>query len=366
MVSDVPVGIFLSGGYDSSIVTAILQANHSERIKTFTIGFTEKKYNEAEHAKKIATFLGTDHVEYYCSPRDVKDLIPLLPDIWDEPFGDSSAIPTILVSRLARKQVTVSLSADGGDEIFGGYNKYYSIRKIRLFPQFSSGLIKTVLNNPMMHYLEQKEMFQNVFRRAKRLSETIGLSEKVLLSVLQSTRTIDELVKIIKNHSENVITDFDDEINTNWLDNILAIDYKTYLIDDILTKVDRATMSVSLEGREPMLDHRIIEYTAQLPPSLKIKNGCRKYMLKQIAHKYIPKKLLKRPKMGFMIPVHEWCRNEMKDMTMYYLDKNILQKDGIFDAEKVLQIRDSYLNGQGYVGQVWFFIMFQMWKERWF
>ncbi|MDR2410993.1 MAG: asparagine synthase (glutamine-hydrolyzing) [Bacteroidales bacterium] len=371
MVSDVPVGMFLSGGYDSSVVTAILQANRTERLKTFTIGFHEKKYNEAYHAKKIAEYLGTEHTEYYCSPQEALDILPRLPEIWDEPFGDPSAIPTILVSRLARKQVTVSLSADGGDEAFGGYDKYISIyRKKRILeklPKCTYDLFRTLLKSPITHLMAGTLGMFNATDRLKRWSSMIGYDECGILTIDASKFTTSELQHIMRVVYKTVPVDFNDRPGVSWLDNLLAIDYKTYQIDDILTKVDRATMSVSLEGREPLLDYRIIEYIARLDQTLKIRNGEKKYLLKKLAYKYIPQALLERPKMGFGVPISEWFKDELRNYLLYYLDKDRLKKENIFNEDSVVALRNHYLDGKriSVIG-LWYILIFQMWKEKWY
>jgi asparagine synthase (glutamine-hydrolysing) len=374
MVSDVPVGIFLSGGYDSSVVTAILQKSRTERLKTFTIGFNEDKYNEAHYANRIAAYLGTDHTEYYCSSREALDILPLLPEIWDEPLGDPSCIPTVLVSRLARKQVTVSLSADGGDEAFGGYNKYESIYRCKCIvdrlPRCTYGLFRSLLKSPISHSVAGTLGMFDAQARLKRWSYIIGKDESALLAITSSKFTSQELGSILHTAYKEVPIDFDDRPGVSWLDNLLAIDYKTYQVDDILTKVDRATMSVGLEGRDPLLDYRIIEYVARLDPGLKIKNGEKKYLLKQIAHKYIPKTFLDRPKMGFGIPVNEWLKGELRDCILYYLDRDRLKKESIFNADTIIAFRNQFfvpVANKGVDGmKLWHLLIFQIWKEKWY
>ncbi len=370
MVADVPVGMFLSGGYDSSAVTALLQSERTEKLKTFSIGFHEEKFNEAHHAKKVAEYLGTDHTEYYCTQKDALEILPKLPEIWDEPFGDSLAIPTTLVSHLARKDVTVSLSADGGDEIFGGYDKYTGIhRKMHAFnkiPKFLQAPTRFALRCDFMQYTAEKAGVFNARDRLNRFSQMIGENEKGLLKKGSQVFTDFDLNRILLNKPNQVQTEFDAEINQAWLDNILAIDYKTYQLDDILTKVDRATMSVSIEGREPLLDYRIIDFIAKLDPNLKINNGNKKYLLKQITHKYLPKEIMDRPKMGFGVPVFEWFKAELKDYLVTYLSEERLKQGGIFNVQVVINLRDRYLGGLDVnINQIWFLLMFEMWREKW-
>lgn len=370
MVADVPVGMFLSGGYDSSAVTALLQSERTEKLKTFSIGFHEPKYNEAHHAKKVAEHLGTDHTEYYCTQKDALAILPKLPEIWDEPFGDASAIPTTLVSQLARKDVSVSLSADGGDEIFGGYDKYTSIKnKIKRFSQIPSPLyplVKIGLNNGAVHSLAKNLGMINAGDRLKRFSLILGQNEKGLLKIGSQIFTDIDLDLLLVNKYNKVKTEFDVEMNKNWLDNILAIDYKTYQLDNILTKVDRAAMSVGLEGREPLLDINIIDFVAKLEPELKIKKGSKKYLLKEITHKYIPKDIMDRPKMGFGVPIYDWFRSELKEYILFYLSNDRIEKSGIFNTFYIANLRDKYLSGADVnVNQIWFILMFEMWRERW-
>lgn len=370
MVADVPVGVFLSGGYDSSAVAAILQSNRASKLKTFTIGFEEQKYNEAEHAKKVANFLGTDHVEYYCTQKDALDILPTLRDIWDEPFGDPSSIPTTLVSQLARKEVTVSLSADGGDEIFAGYSKYNGIRAkhdaFSKLPSFSNKPVEYLLRNKQIHKLCEKAGIHNAQDRLNRFSTMLGADEQRLLALSSCTFTELELALLLKQKPEKLTTNFDLDIDAGWLSNVLATDYKTYMLDNILTKVDRATMSVSLEGREPLLDYRIIEFAAQLPDHLKLNQKANKYILKEIVHKYIPKEIMDRPKMGFGVPLFEWFKDELKEYFMTYLSRERLNESGLFNVEYAIKLRDSYLAGeQANINKLWYLLVFEMWRERW-
>lgn len=369
MVSDVPVGVFLSGGFDSSVVTAILQKNNTQKIKTFTIGFDVKKWDEAPYAKQIAEYLGTDHHEYYCTTKEAQDILPMLPEIYDEPFGDNSAIPTTLVSRFARKQVTVSLSADGGDEIFAGYSKYDHQIKIsnylRRTPSVLLDLGK-VMSNASIKVLPALKKIHKIERAAELLNtyKTTGITD-----IYNRHFNYKELVELIPAYDEKIgllddigiINNENDLINT-----VLAQDYRSYMVDDILTKVDRATMSVSLEGREPLLDHRIIEFVSQLPSHLKYNNGTTKYLLKKITYKYIPKEIIDRPKAGFTIPMYEWFTTDMRDLLFEYINEKQFSKHGLVDAQKAMGIRKEFLNGNKHRGQpIWLLLMFQMWWNKW-
>lgn len=370
MVSDVPVGIFLSGGYDSSVVTALLQCDRSEKLKTFSIGFHEEKYNEAHHAKKVSNYLGTDHTEYYCTTKDALEILPKLSDIWDEPFGDPSAIPTTLVSQLARKDVTVSLSADGGDEIFGGYDKYTSIqRKIYAFnkvPNIILDAVKFSLKCNLTQFVAENVGVTNANDRFDRLSQMIGENEKILLEKGSQIFTDLDLNRVLLNKPNKIQTEFDAKINQGWLDNVLAIDYKTYQLDNILTKVDRSCMSVGLEGREPLLDYRIIDFVAKLGPSFKINEYNKKFLLKKITHKYIPKEIMDRPKMGFGIPLFDWFKVELRDYLMFYLSEDRLKQGAIFDVPSIINLRDRYLTGVDVnFNKIWLILIFEMWREKW-
>ncbi len=370
MVSDVPVGIFLSGGYDSSLVTAMLQTGRTERLKTFTIGFHETGFDEAKHAKKIAEFLGTDHTEHYCSVKDAGEILPKLPEAYDEPFGDSSAIPTMLVSKIAREKVTVSLSADGGDEIFAGYERYVSIKN-RLFllsclPNFFRPILKSLLGLDCFQKAATGLGMQGVPDRFENYKFMLLNGDEKILSTVSSEFVPSKIMTFIRQPIKSLSTNYDKIIDADWLSNSLAIDYRTYLVDDILTKVDRATMSVSLEGREPFLDHRLIEYVAQLPNGFKMHKSNKKIILKKIAHKYIPQELLDRPKKGFAAPIFHWFKEELKDYFTYFLDNRRLESAGIFDADLVVKMRDSYFAGQMVnVQKLWYVLMFEMWYEKW-
>ena len=373
MVSDMPVGVFLSGGYDSSIVTAILQNQQKQKLNTFTIGFNEKGFDEAPYAKKVAQHLNTNHTQYYCTVADAIEIVPQLCEIYDEPFGDSSAIPTILVSKLAKEKVSVSLSADGGDEIFAGYTKYTHcinyFNKIDKIPL----PIKIALRNSMRYInpkyipiLNKTYNYKTRYEKIQNMMQSNNIIESMRYISQHFTNT--EISSLILEDTTKIKTDFDTKLNQNndQINQMLAVDYKTYMNDDILTKIDRATMSVGLEGREPFLDHRIIEFVSQLPSQLKYKDGDKKYLLKQITHKYLPKELMQRPKMGFGVPIAQWFKAELKDYFLIYLDENRLKKEGLLNAKEVVRLRDEYLNGKNNnVQRLWFILMFEMWYEKW-
>lgn len=374
MVADVPVGVFLSGGYDSSCVTALLQQNRSEKIKTFTIGTTDKKLDEAPYAKAIAQHLGTEHTEYYCTPKEALDIIPELPHFYDEPFADSSAIPTILVSRLARKKVTVALSADAGDEIFAGYNRYDYIsrygNKLRSIPKplrkMAAATMERV-SSENIPFFKNRYNFHSRYDKLKNLLNDPSPSE--LLKNLSQVFNKKDLEKLMAGDFRELSTPHSSTgLKPEFYDPLsymMAVDYQTYMVDDILQKVDRATMSVSLEGREPFLDQDIIEWAAQLPSGYKYHEGQKKYILKQIVHKYIPKEMMERPKMGFGIPVESWLGNELKELVKEYLSEENLSH-GLFNPKEVASLVADFFNGrtEKYL-KIWYLLMFQMWYSKW-
>ncbi|HZY82680.1 MAG TPA: asparagine synthase (glutamine-hydrolyzing) [Cyclobacteriaceae bacterium] len=371
MVSDVPVGIFLSGGYDSTTVAALLQHNRTEKLKTFTIGFEEAKYNEAPHAKKVANHLGTDHYEHYCTHQEAFNIIPRLPDIYDEPLGDNSVIPTTLVSQVARRQVTVALSADGGDEIFAGYTKFnMSLHYSRQFPSWMMSTLSAGMNLFDPRFIPGTSKAFNFRTRYEKMKQIWRKQDPVFaMKIISQFNTDYELKRRMAKPFKRLHSDFDleglNEQNTD-IDKMLAIDFRTFLIDNNLTKVDRATMSVSLEGREPLLDHRIVEFVAQLPSEYKMAGDRNKVILKNIVHKYVPQEIMDRPKMGFIVPIMNWFRKEMRDLLMENLSEAALKRDGIFNTRDVISLRDRYLSGHAEnVQKLWHLLVFQMWRNRW-
>ena len=375
MVSDVPVGVFLSGGYDSACVTALLQKDRTDKLKTFTIGVSDIGLNEAPYAKDVAKHLGTDHHEYECTQKEAIDLIDDLPYYYDEPFADSSALPTTLVSKMAKEKVTVALSADGGDEIFAGYNRYdYLIRygnKLNKIPGFArksiAGLMNVIPSNSIP-VLKNKYNFHNRYEKLKGIMKDPS-PEKIMLSLSQ--QYTDEQIKVVLKDSVHVL---DTAYISNGLKKetfsplayMMAIDYQTYLVDDIMQKVDRATMSVSLEGREPFLDHRIIEWAATLPDNFKYHNGVKKHILKEIVHQYIPKEMMDRPKMGFAIPIAKWMNEELKERIDSFINEKNITEQEIFNWEYISKLKTDFYNGKKeYETKLWYVLMFQMWYAKW-
>lgn len=375
MVSDVPVGVFLSGGYDSACVTALLQKDRTEKLKTFTIAVPDIGLNEAPYAKNIAKHLGTEHYEYECTQKEALELISDLPYFYDEPFADSSAIPTTLVCKMARKQVTVALSADAGDEIFAGYNRYDYLmkygKKLNQVPDFvrkGTARIMDMVAADKIPVLKNKYNFHNRYEKLKGLLN--DPSPKNMM--LNLSRQFDDvsISHLMKHKIQTLETAYlSNELKSSFyspLAYMMAIDYQTYLLDDILQKVDHASMAVSLEGREPFLDHRIIEFAAQLPNHFKYYKGIKKHIIKEIVHQYIPIELMDRPKMGFAIPIENWLMNDLKDKVFYYLNEEKIKCQEIFDSCVVQKmISDFYSGKKEYALKIWYLLMFQMWYEKW-
>ena len=367
MVSDVPVGIFLSGGYDSSLVTTLLQSETSKKIKTFTIGFEETDFDESIFAKNISDYLGTDHHQKYCTSSDAINIFKELPFIYDEPFGDPSSIPTVLLSKFTREHVKASLSADGGDEIFGGYNKYQSVIKLLYFSKFCPSILKSFLpdidvanftkNINLKYYF-----FQNCFVKDSSIS---------MMKALTSVFTPSEINNlVISNDKNKILSNFDVTSDLNQIqenrNKLLAADFKTYLTDNILVKVDRATMSAGLEGRDPMLDHNIIEFMAQIPSSFKFDKNNSKRIIKKIVNKYLPDDLLERPKMGFSPPLYKWLRIDFLPITNYYFSESKLKRQKILDVNYVTKLYKDFLSGRkDCYFKLWLVLIFLSWHEQW-
>ena len=373
MVADVPVGVFLSGGYDSTAVTALLQKDRTEKLKTYTISVPDIGLNEAPYAKRTAELLGTDHTETECTAKEAIDLIANLPFHYDEPFADSSAIPTTLVSKIARQDVTVALSADAGDEVFAGYNRYEMIlrygEKMNKIPGFArksiAGIMGVVPANSIP-VLKNKYNFSQRYEKTKSILR--DSSSKNLMLSLSQLFTEDQMRKLSLQEFKALETYYDSKElnNPTPLSFAMAMDYQTYLLDDILQKVDRASMAVSLESREPFLDHRIIEFVAQLPDDYKYRDGQKKWLLKEIVHQYIPKEEMDRPKMGFAIPIESWLKNELRDQVEYYLSKEKIIETGLYDSEIIDKLKTDFFNGRKEYGvKIWYLLSFMMWHEKW-
>lgn len=374
MVSDTEVGIFLSGGFDSSTVAAILQNGRANKLNTFSIGFEEDEFNEAPYAKAVAAHLGTNHHEVICSANDALELIQDLPFNYDEPFADSSAIPTMLVSKLASTKVKVCLSADGGDEVFGGYPRYYNklsdFNRVMSIPAFFKkplanflNLLSQVSNRKNPHYQVRLEKLKEILRTKDSSQIFRYRSEPIHFSNY-------EISKLLKEKNIDSLKTFYDNIQLRKIIDpamfMMAIEYKTTLVDDILVKVDRATMAYSLEGREPLLDHRLVEFCARLNTKFHNRNGNSKSLLKEICYEYIPKSLMDRPKKGFSIPTDLWLKKNLKSIVMEFAGQAFLTQQNIFDVKNCGKFIENYYNGYDKNAErVWFFLMFQMWYQKW-
>lgn len=380
MEADVPLGAFLSGGIDSSTVVALMQAQSSRPVKTFTIGFSEAGFNEAEYAKSVAQHLGTDHTEMYVSPEDALAVIPKLPTIYSEPFSDSSQIPTYLVSQLARRHVTVSLSGDGGDELFGGYGRYATTeayrRKFSRIPEplrrASAGIIRTLdvdtwnrLTRPILRSLPKRLHKRNP-----------GAMVYKLASALENC-DIDQVYRIAVSHWQpNALLPDVTEPPTQLTApgtmpvmadtlRMMALDSVSYLPDDILCKVDRAAMAVSLESRVPMLDHRVVEFAWTLPLALKVRNGVGKWPLRGVLRRHVPDELIDRPKMGFGVPIGEWLRGPLREWAEDLLDEKRLREQGLFRPDLIRQRWQEHLSGaSNWQYLLWDVLMFQAWHAE--
>lgn len=372
-IADVPVGVFLSGGYDSSLVAAMLQRERSDRIKTFTIGFENEKYNEAQHARKVAEFLGTDHHEYTCTKKEAQAIIPELVNFYDEPFADSSAIPTFLVSKMTAQSVKVALSADGGDELFAGYRahlRYLRIQqKLEKLPDFSKKIAALIPRIPAHFYADKNMESSSWWSKLSvmlRDPDILVIMDQYIRSA--SSRTAQRLVigneKVSVNPQDVLqesLAGVEDRFNA-----MLSFDYQSTLTNDMLVKVDRATMANGLEGRDPMLDHTLYEYLISIPAEQKMAGGKLKGLLKNITHKYLPPELMERPKMGFGVPVTDWLKNDLKELVSENLRPENFRKYGLLDdrvaAKLVLELQGS---NAGPNQQLWQFLQFQLWCEKW-
>lgn len=359
MLADVPLGAFLSGGVDSSTVVALMQAQAEQPVRTFAIGFDEPGFNEAEYAKEVAGHLGTDHTELYVSARDVLDIVPRLPEVYCEPFGDSSQLPTFLVSRMAKEYVTVALSGDGGDELFGGYNPY----------QFAPRVWNKLKTLPLP-----------LRQIACQLLSGRPLSDKLakLLSLFPA-KDREQFYFILMSHWENpeqlivggqtlptLINGSDSWPKTDSFEHwMMAIDAGQYMPDDILVKVDRAAMANSLETRVPLLDHRVVELAWKMPLHMKIRGGTGKWILREVLYRHVPREMIERPKKGFTVPLGQWLRGPLRDWAETLLGQSRLAQEGYFVPSVVRRVWAEHLRGRrDHARKLWSILMFQAWLEK--
>lgn len=380
MMADVPLGAFLSGGVDSSTVVALMQAQSCHSVKTFSIGFNEDGYDEAVFAREVARHLGTDHTELYVSPQDAINVISRLPVIFNEPFSDASQIPTFLISELACQQVTVSLSGDGGDELFCGYDRYF--QAARLWGIFScipaklretvAGAIQVVSPSTWDHVYGLVSSFIPKKRRWPMIGDKLHKGATLLNCHNGSSfyRTLvsywaPEDVVLGMDEPDTEMTRFIPRGLPSLSEQMMLLDSISYLPDDILTKVDRAAMAVSLETRVPLIDHRIYEFAWQLPMQYKVRNGDSKWLLRQVLYKYVPRKLIDRPKMGFGVPIDSWLRGPLRDWAEDLLDESRLKREGFFNPAPIRQKWWEHSTGRrNWQYHLWNVLMFQAWLEH--
>jgi asparagine synthase (glutamine-hydrolysing) len=382
MIADVPLGAFLSGGIDSSTVVALMQARSMCPVKTFSIGFHEPGYDEAGHARAVAAHLGTDHTELYVTAVQARALVPGLQEVHDEPFSDSSQLPTLLVSRLARQHVTVALSGDGGDELFCGYNRYQFAdalwHRIDMAPHWLRRLAARGIGGvpvaswnrvagAVAHGLPRRMRLQNAgdkLHKGAKVIDSASLDELYLGLVSHW----DDPAALVLGATEppTILSASPPALAAlDGIDRMMALDLLSYLPDDILAKVDRAAMSVSLETRVPFLDHRLVEFAWTLPRSMKLRGGVTKWALREVLYRHVPRTLVERPKMGFGIPVGDWLRGALRDWCEALLAEPRLRREGFFDAAQVRQCWSEHLAGRrNWQYQLWDVLMFQSWLEH--
>ena len=378
MVADVPLGAFLSGGIDSSAIAALMQKQSNAKIKTFSIGFNEAGYDEAPQAKAVANHLGTDHTELYVEQSHVIDMIPKIPQWYDEPFADSSQLPTYLLSEMTRQDVTIALSGDGGDELFSGYNRYFlgnNIYKyISLIPHslrkvIAGGIsgIKTETWNSLFSAVPEKLRPPHAGDKMHKLSSVLRMDDEgeIYRRLITHWENPDQIVAGgVEPHG--VL--WDGSVKSDipeYSERMQFLDAVTYLPDDILTKVDRASMAVSLETRVPIIDHRIVEFSWRLPQNMKVRDGNGKWILRKVLEKYVPKSLTDRPKMGFGIPIEHFLKKELKDWAEDLLDEKRLKDDGYFNPDIIRQRWNEHQSGAGnWHYPLWTVLMFQSWLDN--
>ena len=376
MISDVPLGCFLSGGIDSSLIASVMQAQSLTKVKSFSIGFGEADFNEAAHAKEVANYLGLDHHEAYVSEQDALSVIPKLPSIYCEPFADASQIPTYLVSQLAKTHITVALSGDGGDELMGGYNRYAWALKLGQIQRFAPSALTVMAGHmidsmpapllneltgfvPGLHKVTDRGLKAHKFAQMLKAKDFQSLYRQLVSQWAQPQEAL-----LASDFFADRSADLS-SLSLGPVDYMMAQDSLTYLPDDILVKVDRAAMANSLEGRIPFLDHRLIELSWQMPLSMKMRNGKGKWLLRSLLYDYVPKELVDRPKAGFAVPLAKWLRGDLRDWAESLLDEQALKSGGIFDAEKLRALWQAHLSGHhDYQYQLWGPLMLLAWQDE--
>ena len=381
MVSDVPLGSFLSGGIDSSLITSIMQKNSLSKINTFSIGFSENKYNEAHHAKMIAEHLGTNHTEFIVEPKELSDLIYQLPDIYDEPFADSSQLPTYLLSKLTSNHVTVALSGDGGDEIFSGYNRYIWANIIKNYstycPRIVQGYLNRFINNTPDKVIDRIYTILTFLLPGSFKSKNPSANIKKFINLTQmqnNEKLYDDFLTYIKNPEEILKSDLTLEFQSNLFENLESLEFIEkmmvkdtigYMTNDILCKVDRASMANSLEVRVPFIDENIFNFAWKIPMKFKNSNLNGKIILKDLLKKYLPVELYERGKMGFGIPIDDWIRGSLRELFHDVLSEQSIKRHNVLKYEKVNQLLSKQSKGLNLGNQIWVIFILHLWIERW-
>jgi asparagine synthase (glutamine-hydrolysing) len=383
MVSDVPIGAFLSGGIDSSVVVAMMRSHTRQPVKTFCLGFRDARYDEAKDAAAVARHLGTDHTELYVSDGDVRAVVPELPYMFDEPFADPSQVPTYLVSALARQHVTVSLSGDGGDELFGGYTRYQWVprawRRLGVLPSgvratalgalrmFSPDTISSIvdpLQSLLPRRLRQRQVGDKLHKLA--LNSRAASLDDLFRSVTSTHQDPAGLTRQKSHEPDHLLALLRELPPLDAASRMMLADTLTYLPDDILTKVDRCSMAVGLESRVPLLDHRLVEFAWQLPMHMKIREGRSKWILRQVLGRYVPPALFERPKTGFDLPIAQWLRGPLREWAIDTLAPESLRRAGLFDPPQVRRLLDAHLSGRSNNRDIlWALLMFETWRKHW-
>jgi asparagine synthase (glutamine-hydrolysing) len=369
MVADVPLGAFLSGGIDSSTIVALMQSQSDQPVKTFSIGFREDNYDEAQYAQAVAQHLNTDHTELYVTPDEALAVIPQLPTLYDEPYADVSQIPTFLVAQLARKSVTVSLSGDGGDELFGGYKRYFLGQKIWQKIGWMPSIVRQSMAQGLAQvgpWLPAKLSAVKPVNQLHRATEILRIADADAMyeQIVSHYREPEKLV-LDSTEPPTLLSDRRQWAQlSDFTQRMMYLDTMTYLPDDILVKVDRASMGVSLESRVPFLDHAVVEFAWQLPLAMKIRHGQGKWLLRQILYKYVPPQLIERPKMGFNVPIGAWLRGPLRDWAEHLINESKLHQQGILHAPLIRRMWAEHLAGHDHWQDVlWNVLMFQAWLE---
>ncbi len=381
LMSDVPLGAFLSGGYDSTTVVALMQKVSKQPVRTFTIGFKDAQFNEAPFARSIAEHLGTSHTELMFNEKDALDVVDSISEIYDEPFADSSQLPTTVLARLTKTQVSVCLSGDGGDEVFGGYTRYFWASEIwkareatpKILRSLGLGALKLIPESAFEAFLttisKHKGDRLGFSHRKKKIEKFRRIANSETFFDLYEALLTDSPHSLVRGVAPEISPRILEMRNRNFPSleaMMMATDYKNYMSDDIMTKVDRATMSVSLESRAPLLDARVAEAVGRIPTSILLKDGVSKHLLKKLCWKYVPREMMERPKKGFGVPMDAWLRGELKDWADNLLSVSELNRHGLLETERIRKLWETHLSGKADLGfTIWNVCVFQSWYNRW-